>query len=183
MKTTKTYEPLNGVSLQARNVLCQLLNGCLATAVDLRSQVKQAHWNVKGPNYIALHELFRQVADGVENHTDLLAERIVQLGGIALGTVRVAASGSRLEEYPLSLCDEREHILSVARALVSWAEDLRAAILESTERNDYGSADMLTVILRGIEMWIWFVEALGQAPKKTDVLIEDRQDSLSSFVA
>ena len=101
MKTSKTteapamYETENDISLQRRKELNTLLNQRLASAVDLQMQMKQAHWNVKGPNFIGLHELFDKVAEAVEDYVDQIAERVVQLGGVAEGTVRMAAARSR----------------------------------------------------------------------------------------
>src|SRR5665213_2408960 len=104
-------------SKDRRIQLNALLNQRLASAVDLQLQMKQAHWNVKGPNFIALHELFDQVDEGVEAYVDLIAERIVQLGGIAVGTARVAAARSQLEEYPLSIAEGLAHVDAVTTAL------------------------------------------------------------------
>ena len=100
--TPKMYETENDISKSSRLELCALLNLRLASLVDLQMQMKQAHWNVKGPSFIGLHELFDKVAEDVEDYVDLVAERIVQLGGIAEGTVRVASSRTRLPEYPLN---------------------------------------------------------------------------------
>jgi starvation-inducible DNA-binding protein len=95
----KMYETENDISLQRRTQLNALMNQRLASAVDLQMQMKQAHWNVKGPSFIGLHELFDKVAEAVEGYVDQIAERIVQLGGVAEGTVRMAASRTRLTEY------------------------------------------------------------------------------------
>src|SRR3954468_19710930 len=95
---------------KVRKPVTELLQARLVDAIDLQTQLKQAHWNVKGPHFIALHELFDKIAEDVETHVDLIAERIVQLGGIAEGTVRVAAVRSRLDEYPLDIADGTAHI-------------------------------------------------------------------------
>jgi DNA-binding ferritin-like protein len=95
----KMYETENDISLQRRTQLNALMNQRLASAVDLQMQMKQAHWNVKGPSFIGLHELFDKVAEAVEGYVDEIAERIVQLGGVAEGTVRMAAARTRLTEY------------------------------------------------------------------------------------
>src|SRR5205809_5872702 len=94
------YQTENDIPKSARAELVALINQRLADAIDLQMQLKQAHWNVKGPHFIGLHELFDKIAEDVESYVDLTAERIVQLGGIAQGTVRVAAGRSRLGEYP-----------------------------------------------------------------------------------
>src|SRR5574340_313761 len=99
----KMYQTENDISPKRRSELNALMNQRLADAVDLQMQMKQAHWNVKGPSFIGLHKLFDKVDEAVESYVDMIAERIVQLGGIAEGTVRAAAARSRLDEYPLSI--------------------------------------------------------------------------------
>src|ERR1044071_9621557 len=104
-ETPKMYETENDISQKRRSELNALMNQRLADAIDLQMQLKQAHWNIKGPHFIGLHELFDKIAEDVETYVDEIAERAVQLGGIAQGTVRPAASRSRLEEYPLDIAD------------------------------------------------------------------------------
>jgi len=161
----KMYETENDISLQRRTELNMLMNQRLASAVDLQTQMKQAHWNVKGPNFIGLHELFDKVDEATESYVDMIAERIVQLGGIAQGTARVAAARSRLEEYPLSIADGLAHVEAVAKALSTFGEEARHTINEATELDDGDTADLFTEISRGIDKWLWFVEAHSQAPK------------------
>jgi starvation-inducible DNA-binding protein len=161
----KMYETENDISEKRRSELNALLNQRLASAVDLQTQMKQAHWNVKGPNFIGLHELFDKVDEAVESYADMIAERIVQLGGIAQGTARVAAARSRLEEYPLAIADGLAHVEAVARALSTFGEEARHTINEADELDDADTADMFTEISRGIDKWLWFVEAHSQAPK------------------
>jgi starvation-inducible DNA-binding protein len=139
------------------------MNQRLADAVDLQLQMKQAHWNVKGLHFIGLHELFDQVDEAVETYVDLIAERIVQLGGIAQGTVRVAAAQSRLDEYPLTIADGAAHVEAVARALSTFGREARVTIDEASALEDADTADLFTEISRGIDKWLWFVEAHAQA--------------------
>jgi starvation-inducible DNA-binding protein len=159
------YETENDLPKNARTELIGILNQRLADAVDLQTQIKQAHWNVKGPHFIGLHELFDKIAEDVESYVDMIAERAVQLGGIAEGTARVAASRSRLEEYPLEIADGSEHVEAVARALSSFGREARMMIDETGALEDADSADMFTEISRGIDKWLWFVEAHTQASK------------------
>jgi starvation-inducible DNA-binding protein len=161
----KLYETENDISASNRLELNALLNQRLASAVDLQSQMKQAHWNVKGPSFIALHELFDQVDEAVEAYVDLIAERVVQLGGIAEGTVRVAAARSRLPEYPLAIAEGMAHVEGVARALSTFGQEIRASIDEANELDDADTADLFTEVSRGIDKWLWFVEAHSQAQK------------------
>ena len=159
------YETENDIPLERRSELNGLMNQRLADAVDLQLQMKQAHWNVKGPHFIGLHELFDQIDEAVESYVDMIAERIVQLGGIAEGTVRVAAARSRLEEYPLAIADGAAHVEAVARALSTFGRTARMTIDETDALDDADTADLFTEISRGIDKWLWFVEAHSQASK------------------
>ena len=161
----KMYETENDISVQSRSELNILMNQRLASAVDLQMQMKQAHWNVKGPSFIALHELFDKVDEAVEEYVDMIAERIVQLGGIAEGTVRVAAARTRLPEYPLAIADGMAHVEAVARALSTFGQEARTTIAEANALNDADTADLFTEVSRGIDKWLWFVEAHSQATK------------------
>lgn len=159
------YETENDLSLQRRTELNTLMNQRLADAVDLQMQMKQAHWNVKGPSFIGLHELFDKVDAAVESYVDMIAERIVQLGGVAEGTVRVSAARSRLAEYPLAIAEGMAHVEAVARALSTFGQAARSTINEADELDDADTADLFTEISRGIDKWLWFVEAHSQAAK------------------
>ena len=165
MDAPKMYETENDISQERRSELNTLMNQRLADAVDLQMQMKQAHWNVKGPPFIGLHELFDQIDEAVESYVDLIAERIVQLGGIAEGTVRVAAERSRLEEYPLDIAEGQAHVEAVAKALSTFGHEARNTIEQAEELEDADTADIFTEISRGIDKWLWFVEAHSQATK------------------
>jgi len=162
-RTLNIYKTENDIPQQLRLKLHVLANQGLADAVDLQMQIKQAHWNVKGPHFIGLHELFDQIDEAVESYVDLIAERIVQLGGIAEGTVRVAAGRSRLEEYPLVIAEGRAHVEAVSKALSTFGREARASINQANELDDADTADIFTEISRGIDKWLWFVEAHTQA--------------------
>ena len=157
------YPTGNDLPLTERTELIRLMNLHLASAIDLQQQMKQAHWNVKGPNFIGLHELFDTIAEAVESYVDLIAERIVQLGGIAEGTVRVAACHTRLDEYPLTIADGMAHVKAVATALAAFSAAARGTIGEAEELHDADTADLFTGVSRGIDKWLWFVEAHAQA--------------------
>ena len=161
--TLNVYKTKNDIPQELRLKLNVLANQNLADAVDLQMQIKQAHWNVKGPHFIGLHELFDRIDEAVESYVDLIAERIVQLGGIAEGTVRVAAGRSRLEEYPLVIADGRAHVEAVSKALSTFGREARATINQANELDDADTADIFTEISRGIDKWLWFVEAHTQA--------------------
>ena len=167
-KTTeapKLYETENDIPKEARVELIALMGQRLADVIDLQLQLKQAHWNVKGPHFIGLHELFDKIGEEIEDYVDMIAERIVQLGGIAEGTVRVAAARSRLEEYPLAIAEGRAHVEAVARALSTFGRAARVTIDEAGALEDADTADLFTEISRGIDKWLWFVEAHSQATK------------------
>src|SRR6266496_2130786 len=128
---TKLHETKNDLREKTRGAMIDLLNQQLADVLDLGLQTKQAHWNVKGPHFIGLHELFDKIAEEVETYVDEIAERVVQSGGIAQGTVRVAAAGSRLEEYPLTIADGSAHVEAVAKALSTFGREARLSIDEA----------------------------------------------------
>ncbi len=159
------YKTKNDIPEDKRTELVTLLNQRLADAIDLQTQMKQAHWNVKGPNFIALHELFDKINEDVESYVDTLAERCVQLGGIAEGTARLAASRSRLEEYPDSISDGPSHVDAVSTALSDFGKEIRLSIVEAEDLDDADTADIFTEISRGTDKWLWFVEAHAQALK------------------
>jgi starvation-inducible DNA-binding protein len=154
MHTTK-----NDLPETARIKLVELLNARLADAIDLQTQMKQAHWNVKGPTFIALHELFDKINEDVEEYVDELAERAVQLGGTALGTARAVAKASTLNEYPLQAVNGRDHVAAVSTALAAFGKSARAGIDQADDLRDQDTADLFTEISRGTDKWLWFVEA------------------------
>ena len=147
------------LSNDTRGKLIEMLNTRLADATDLKSQTKQAHWNVKGMSFIGLHELFDQVATNVENYVDLIAERITTLGGTAMGTIRVAAEKSTLSEYPHEITDGADHVDALSTALSDFGKKVRKNIDDADELNDKDTADLLTEVSRGIDKDLWFVEA------------------------
>jgi starvation-inducible DNA-binding protein len=159
------YETENDLPKGHRAELIGLLNQRLADSIDLQIQLKQAHWNVRGPHFIGLHELFDKIDEAVEEYVDLIAERVGQLGGIAEGTVRVSAARSRLDEYPLDIADGSAHVKAVSRALSTFGRETRISIEEANALEDADTADLFTEVSRGIDKWLWFVEAHSQAPK------------------
>jgi starvation-inducible DNA-binding protein len=148
---------------EKRSDLVDILNQRLADAADLKSQAKQAHWNVKGMNFIALHELFDKVAAAADEHTDLIAERITTLGGTAYGTVRQSAQKSSLAEYPLEITDGTAHVDALSSALADFGKKIRADIDRSSEIGDQNTADLFTEISRETDKHLWFVEAHNQS--------------------
>jgi starvation-inducible DNA-binding protein len=154
----KLRETRNDLPESTRSEVAKLLNSRLADCVDLQTMCKQAHWNVRGPQFIALHKLFDDVYDAVVEYADLLAERVVQLGGVAAGTARAVAQRSTLTEYPLTLTSGSEHVSALSGALAQFGKKVRSGIEEVDDLDDAGSADILTEISRGTDKWLWFVE-------------------------
>ena len=157
------YATKNDLPQSNRAKLVDLLNARLADAIDLQTQCKQAHWNVKGSNFIALHKLFDEVNEAVEEYVDLIAERAVQLGGIADGTARVVAKRSTLPEYAAKEGDGRAHVEALSNVLSAFGKLVRAEIDRSNELADADTADLFTEVSRGVDKWLWFVEAHLQA--------------------
>jgi starvation-inducible DNA-binding protein len=157
------FETKNDLPLATREKVVEILNAQLADTIDLQTQTKQAHWNVKGANFMALHELFDKISEDVEDYVDDIAERSVQLGGVAEGTARTAAKRSSLTEYPVNTIDGRSHVEALSSALAAFGKSARKAITEAGDLGDLDTADLLTEISRGIDKWLWFVEAHLQA--------------------
>ena len=158
----RLYRTKNDLPEATRLEAVQLLNKRLADAIDLQSQCKQAHWNVKGPNFIALHKLFDDVYADAVDYVDSIAERVVQLGGIAEGTVGVVAERSTLVDYPMAISTGAEHVAALSDALSMFGRAVRIGIDEMNDLKDADSADILTEISRGTDKWLWFVEAQQQ---------------------
>jgi starvation-inducible DNA-binding protein len=153
------YKTKNDIAEKTRGGLVEILNARLADSIDLMHQAKQAHWNVKGPSFIALHKLFDEIVDSAEEYMDLIAERVVQLGGIAEGTVQSAAKRTTLKEYPLTISKERDHVEVLSSGLAAYGKEVRRAIDQSDELGDKDTADIFTEISRGVDKYLWFVEA------------------------
>ena len=153
------------LSAKSRVKVIGILNARLADAIDLQLQAKQAHWNVKGPNFIALHDLFDQVAGDRAGHVDEMAERITALGGIAEGTVQAVAGRSKLDPYPLEVVDGRAHLDALAAALARLGKAVRKAIDEAAKAGDADTSDLFTGISRAADKNLWLVEAHLQADR------------------
>ena len=153
------YDTRNDLPSQLRTRMVELLNGRLADAIDLSAQAKQAHWNVKGPNFIALHELFDKVAEHIEDHVDTVAERITALGGTAHGTIAVVSRTTSLNPYPDDITEGVQHIEALSSALADFGAKARKAIDEAARAGDADTSDLFTGISREIDKDLWFLEA------------------------
>ena len=163
MAATKTrtvmFATRNDLPEDAREQLVELLNARLADTFDLYGQVKQAHWNVKGSDFIQLHELYDAIAADVLGYVDEIAERATALGGLALGTVRMAGSASTLDEYPLDATAGKDTVEVVADRLAAYGAGVRDAIGTAEKLKDADTADLFTEVSRAIDKHLWFVEA------------------------
>ena len=153
------HQTHNTLSENVRAQSVELLNKHLASSIDLYGQLKQAHWNVRGPSFIAVHELFDKVATEVDGYSDMIAERAGGLGGVAEGTIQLATERSFLVPYPLRIADVNEHIFAVAATLAAFGQSAREAIGQATGFGDADTADMFTEISRGVDHQLWFVES------------------------
>ena len=155
----RTFKTSVDIPLADRTKVNAILNQHLADSFDLLSQVKQAHWNVKGADFWQLHKLFDEVAERAEEWVDLLAERVTALGGYANGTVRMAASASSLPEFPTTITDSMDYVRAVADRLAAFTNAARGAIEATDEIGDANTADLFTEISRCADTYLYFLEA------------------------
>lgn len=159
------FRTANDLPKPARVKLIALLNARSADTIDLHTQMKQAHWNVKGPNFIRLHELFDKIHASTDGYVDTIAERAVQLGGVAEGTVRSSAKRTHIPEYLHGIADGAAHVDAVTAALAAFGHEVRESIDQADDLEDADTADIFTEVSRGIDKWLWFMEAHAQAAK------------------
>ncbi len=164
-KTTKTkmHKTMNPISENIRGSMVELLQTHLATAVDITYQTKQAHWNVKGMNFIAVHELFDDLHEETEEYVDTIAERLTAIGGQAHGTVQAASENSLLDPYPLDLVKSEDHLKRLTESYSKWSAAIAEGIEEASEAGDPLTEDLLTAIGRGLDKGIYFMESHFQA--------------------
>ena len=155
----KLYSTRIDLAEEVRVKAIDLLNQSLAATLDLKTQTKQAHWNVKGTDFYQLHELFDEMSGELEEYVDMVAERVTALGSTALGTARIAASESILPEYPLDAVSGIEHITALAERYAAYGKHVREAIDTTGELGDADTSDMYTEISRTIDKRLWFLEA------------------------
>lgn len=146
---------------EAQRLLIALLNQQLADAIDLSLQAKQAHWNVKGPHFTSLHLFFDEIAHALTELIDGLAERVVQLGGVACGTLQAVEASSRLPVYDRELLAGGEHVSALSRAMALFAASTRAAIDTAAAQGDATTADVFTEVSRGVDELLWKLTAHG----------------------
>ena len=150
------------MSEDARNQLIELLNQQLADGFDLYSHTKQAHWNVKGKDFYQLHLLFDELAQGLLEKIDIIAERATSLGGLAQGTVHLAASGSRLPQFAADLHKEDDLLDTLIKHYSDYATTTRTAIDTALDLNDQDTGDLFIEVSRLIDKDLWFLQAHHQ---------------------
>ncbi|HVH77865.1 MAG TPA: DNA starvation/stationary phase protection protein Dps [Stellaceae bacterium] len=153
------YRSQNDLSANAKSVSIGILNARLADSIDLALLTKQAHWNIKGPQFIALHEMIDGFRTELDEHVDTMAERVVQLGGTALGTTQVVAKATTLVPYPMDIYTSKDHLAALIERYGKVANAVRAAIDETGNAGDADTADLLTAYSRALDKALWFLEA------------------------
>lgn len=158
-KTKQLVKTSIDIPQKSRNVMIDLLNQQLADTFDLFSQLKQAHWNLKGAQFIALHKLYDDLAEESLEHGDMIAERATALGGVAHGTTRMAAANTRLPEFPDGPIDSLDSVAALVERFAAYAASTRKAIDAAEGAKDIGSSDLFTEIVRAADKNLWFLEA------------------------
>jgi starvation-inducible DNA-binding protein len=153
----------NNLDSNAKNVAVSLLNARLADAIDLTLIIKQAHWNIRGREFIAVHEMLDKFRTDSDEYVDTMAERVSQLGAIALGTSQVVVETSRLAPYPTDITAIEDHLKALVERTATLANAVRKNIDEADEAGDADTADIFTGVSRGLDKWLWFLEAHLQA--------------------
>lgn len=156
---TRMFATRNDLSREVRSEMITLLNQQLADTFDLFGQAKQAHWNVRGAQFIALHELFDKLAAELAAYVDMIAERATALGGKALGTVRMSAANSRLSECDLEVTESVAVVEAMAERYAALGTSTRHAIGVAEDHGDSDTADLFTEVSRGLDKALWFLEA------------------------
>jgi starvation-inducible DNA-binding protein len=153
------YQTQNDLSANAKSVSIGILNARLADSIDLALLTKQAHWNLKGPQFIALHEMIDGFRTELDEHVDTMAERVVQLGGTALGTTQAVAKATTLAPYPTDIHKTKDHLAALIDRYGRTANAVRKAIDETDNAGDADTADLFTAYSRALDKQLWFLEA------------------------
>jgi starvation-inducible DNA-binding protein len=153
------FSTRNDIPADSRAKLISILNQQLADTFDLMSQTKFAHWNVKGPSFIALHKLFDELAEKLEGHVDELAERATALGGVAMGTARQAAAMSHTPEFPSGTYKDMAVVTALAERFAAVGKATRAAMDEADDLHDQDTVDLFTQVSRDLDQSLYFLES------------------------
>ncbi len=158
------HQTRNDLAANAKQASIALLNARLADGIDLALLTKQAHWNIKGPQFIALHEMIDGFRTEIDGHVDTMAERVVQLGGSALGTTQEVAKATALTPYPTTIHASKDHLAALIERYATAANLVRKGIDQAAEAGDANTADILTGYSRALDKALWFLEAHVQEP-------------------
>lgn len=152
---------LPGVDLAAntKKAMIELCNARLAEGLDLALFTKQAHWNIKGPNFIAIHLLLDDLRKDVDEHTDTIAERVAQLDGIAMGTVQAVAENTSLPPYPTNIRQIPDHLHALVERYAAVANAARKSIDQADDAGDADTTDILTAYSRSLDKALWFLKS------------------------
>jgi starvation-inducible DNA-binding protein len=162
--TTRTHATKNDLKANAKQASIELCNARLADTIDLALITKQAHWNLKGPRFIAIHEMLDMFRGQIDVHVDTIAERAVQLGGTAIGTSQAVAKASSVKPYPTDIYKIDDHLHALIDSYATVANAARKAIDEAAEAGDPDTADIFTAASRDLDKALWFLEAHVQEP-------------------
>ena len=160
----RTHRTKNDLPDNAKKVAIELLNARLADGIDLALLTKQAHWNLKGPQFIAVHEMLDGFRKQIDVHVDTIAERVAQLGGTALGTTQAVAKSTTLPPYPTDIYAVKDHLHALIEHYGAVANAVRKSIDEADEAGDPDTADIFTQVSRDLDKSLWFLEAHVQEP-------------------
>jgi starvation-inducible DNA-binding protein len=155
----KLHKTRNDLTSNTKTTVAALLNARLADTIDLALMTKQAHWNLRGREFIAVHEMLDTFRTEIDGHADTLAERVAQVGGVAHGTSQAVTGSSKLEAYPIDIVSVDDHLAALAERYGALANATRAAINASDEAGDVGTADIFTAFSRSLDKALWFLEA------------------------
>ena len=162
--TPRTHQTRNNTNSNAKRVSIEALNARLADGIDLALAIKQAHWNLKGPQFIGIHLMLDGFRAEISDLNDKVAERAVQLGGTALGTAQVVAGSTKLPAYPTGIYAIADHVAALIDSYAAYANAVRENIDETDEAGDPGTADLFTEVSRAVDKQLWFLEAHVQEP-------------------
>ncbi len=167
MAATSTHETRNDTKSNAKQVSIETLQARLSDGIDLALDIKQAHWNLKGPSFIGIHLMLDGFRDEMDDFNDKMAERIMQLGGSARGTIQAVAAKTALAAYPLDTYAIGDHLAALIDRYAVFGNAVRENIDGTDEAGDAGTADLLTEVSRGVDKQLWFLEAHVQEPTGT----------------
>jgi len=155
----KLHPTKNDLPANAKSAMIALMNEMLAVTIDLSLVTKQAHWNIKGPHFIAIHEMLDDFRENLDEHVDTIAERIAQLGGAALGTVQTVSEKTSLKAYPTDIFTTKDHLDALIERFAMVSSLIRKAIKDAAETGDDVTADVFTAAAGELDKSLWFLEA------------------------